>query len=172
MNYRERLREMINRHDHELVKTCHHVLDSPKFSTVAGGITKHHKEPGGLLRHTYEVASFAMISLKGGMGGIGEILLTAAIWHDYGKCWDYEQDSATTFKATPHWHLIHHVARSYHEFMRRSEGIDEVLRDMVGHCILSHHGRREWGSPVEPQTTEALLLHQADMMSVIQDRKR
>ena len=33
------------------------------------------------------------------------------------------------------------------------------------HLILSHHGHREWGSPVEPSTPEAVLLHQADMMA-------
>jgi 3'-5' exoribonuclease len=35
----------------------------------------------------------------------------------------------------------------------------------VIHCILSHHGRKDWGSPVEPATLEALVLHQADMLS-------
>lgn len=37
--------------------------------------------------------------------------------------------------------------------------------DAVTHCILAHHGRKEWGSPVEPQTIEALILHQSDMLS-------
>jgi 23S rRNA maturation-related 3'-5' exoribonuclease YhaM len=43
--------------------------------------------------------------------------------------------------------------------------VNPNLQDAVVHCLLSHHGRREWGSPVEPQTLEALLLHQADMAS-------
>jgi 23S rRNA maturation-related 3'-5' exoribonuclease YhaM len=38
-------------------------------------------------------------------------------------------------------------------------------RDAVIHCMLSHHGRREWGSPVEPVTPEAYILHVADMLS-------
>ncbi|NHZ71991.1 MAG: hypothetical protein GWP17_02770, partial [Aquificales bacterium] len=30
--------------------------------------------------------------------------------------------------------------------------------------IASHHGKLEWGSPVEPKTVEALLLHQVDLL--------
>ena len=31
--------------------------------------------------------------------------------------------------------------------------------------ILSHHGKKEWGSPIEPQSQGAWILHLADMMS-------
>jgi 3'-5' exoribonuclease len=31
------------------------------------------------------------------------------------------------------------------------------------HIILAHHGRQEWGSPVEPQSVEAWLVHLADL---------
>ena len=56
--------------------------------------------------------------------------------------------------------LIHHI-----------ESIRSVtLRDCCGKILdtpefFTHHGLREWGSPVEPQTLEALLLHQADLLS-------
>ena len=30
------------------------------------------------------------------------------------------------------------------------------------HIVLAHHGRKEWGSPVEPMMPEALLVHHAD----------
>jgi 3'-5' exoribonuclease len=32
------------------------------------------------------------------------------------------------------------------------------------HCILSHHGKKEWGSPVLPSTREAVLVHQMDQI--------
>lgn len=35
----------------------------------------------------------------------------------------------------------------------------------VTHIMLAHHGRREWGSAVEPKTPEAWILHAADMLS-------
>lgn len=60
-----------------------------------------------------------------------------------------------------------HIIAGALEFTRVAEkyGVSPETIDAVTHCILSHHGRREWGSPVEPQTIEALILHQADMTS-------
>ena len=36
---------------------------------------------------------------------------------------------------------------------------------MLLHVILSHHGRKDWGSPVLPQLPEALLIHYCDQLS-------
>jgi 3'-5' exoribonuclease len=60
-----------------------------------------------------------------------------------------------------------HVVDSAIEFTvaARKHGVTEDVIEAVQHCILAHHGRREWGSPVEPQTIEALILSQADMLS-------
>jgi len=43
--------------------------------------------------------------------------------------------------------------------------ISEAQLERIEHLLLSHHGRKEWGSPVEPLTAEAFILHAADMMS-------
>ena len=43
--------------------------------------------------------------------------------------------------------------------------VNPDLMEEVSHVILAHHGRLEWGSPIEPQTPEALIVHQADMLS-------
>jgi 3'-5' exoribonuclease len=45
-------------------------------------------------------------------------------------------------------------------------GIPTTKGDILNmrHCILSHHGRKEWGSPVVPATREAILIHQLDMI--------
>jgi len=43
--------------------------------------------------------------------------------------------------------------------------LGDVPRDVVArlaHLILSHHGSRELGSPVEPMTVEAFILSAAD----------
>jgi len=39
-----------------------------------------------------------------------------------------------------------------------------VIRDSLLHLLISHHGIMEWGSPVEPLTIEACILHHADNM--------
>ncbi len=40
---------------------------------------------------------------------------------------------------------------------------EEALRQLQ-HLILSHHGNLSYGSPVEPKTLEAVLLHQIDLL--------
>ena len=39
---------------------------------------------------------------------------------------------------------------------------DDKLR--LEHLILSYQGRKEWQSPVEPQTLEAILLHSINFL--------
>ena len=42
--------------------------------------------------------------------------------------------------------------------------IRDRLKTILKHCILSHHGEYEYGSPVLPKTLEAHILHCADDM--------
>ena len=50
------------------------------------------------------------------------------------------------------------------EKTRQIEGFPEELEMRLRHMIVSHHGTLEQGSPVLPQTLEALILYQADQM--------
>ena len=43
--------------------------------------------------------------------------------------------------------------------------ISNDMYSAVEHCILAHHGKLEWGSPVLPQTIEANIVHIADLLS-------
>ncbi len=45
-------------------------------------------------------------------------------------------------------------------------GFDDDNEDllMLRHCLLSHHGELEYGSPVRPQIMEAEMIHQIDVM--------
>src|SRR5699024_453579 len=44
------------------------------------------------------------------------------------------------------------------------DGFPEELKYLLQHCILSHHGEYEFGSPKLPSILEAFLLHEADNM--------
>ena len=44
------------------------------------------------------------------------------------------------------------------------EGFPQKLVMLLMHCILSHHGELEYGSPKVPETIEAFILHCADNM--------
>lgn len=150
----------------------HKVLLDPRFMFWPAAIRHHHTGDGGLLRHTAQVVrgcelfyEQSEVCSPPGEGLMWSVLFTAALWHDYGKIWDYEKVDGV-WCHTRHGSIINHLPRSYAEFMFASSGVlPDNSRDEVGHLILSHHGRREWGSPVEPKTREAHALHLADMAS-------
>jgi 3'-5' exoribonuclease len=99
----------------------------------------------------------------------GKKLYLAALFHDAGKMWDYKptNDEYTEWTSVPHKDLIHHISRSalvWNEAATASKWSEED-KDEITHCILSHHGMREWGSPVQPRTRMAWLLHLCDGIS-------
>ena len=165
---------------------CDTILDTPEFLTCPASLSFHHAYEGGLLAHTVEVCDIALYNAAPFREGQVnyDILLTAALWHDYAKIKEYVlielpknlggqrfldhgTDPSAVWVSTDYTKCIHHIQGSAIEFTvaAREQGVNESVVEQVQHCILAHHGRKEWGSPVEPQTLEALILHQADMLS-------
>lgn len=159
------------------------VLEDLRFEiwSGAGKDIHHHYGDGGLLKHTYEVAEyvFTIADTHGFMKGDRDVLngaelFVSAIWHDYGKIWDYQKIDGIWGKHDSHARRIHHISRSalefekwYDQLWREQPNVDFSLidKDRVTHNILSHHGMREWGSPVAPHTKEAWVLHLSDNLS-------
>jgi 3'-5' exoribonuclease len=48
------------------------------------------------------------------------------------------------------------------EKVREIEGFPPALEMQLKHCILSHHGEYEFGSPKKPALVEAVALNYAD----------
>jgi 3'-5' exoribonuclease len=48
------------------------------------------------------------------------------------------------------------------EYSKKVENFPTDLLVELEHILLSHHGEFEWGSPILPKTTEALIIHSAD----------
>jgi hypothetical protein len=84
----------------------------------------------------------------------------------------------TVIGVTDYAKLCGHVVGSTYAFLAWSDDpntfiqstgeytyIPEPKRSAIVHCMLAHHGRKEWSSPVEPATNEAWILHAADMTS-------
>jgi len=138
------------------------VLSDIRFQNAPGGSEHHHNYKYGLVIHVNEVMN-NVFSMTDNVPP--DELITAVIWHDYMKIKDYEMDGEKILK-TPYRKLINHVAGSALDFHLQAHGeIPDEQLERIEHLLLSHHGRREWGSPVEPQTAEAYILHTADMMS-------
>jgi 3'-5' exoribonuclease len=49
-------------------------------------------------------------------------------------------------------------------YIREIENFPEDLEWKIRHLILSHHGKKEYGSPVEPQIPEAEILFRLDSL--------
>lgn len=105
-------------------------------------------------------------AIEGGETIDRKILVTSAIWHDHGKLKDYRPTNKkfTKWESTDEKYRVYHIVNSAMEFEKLFGRETKFARE-VFHCILAHHGRFEWKSPVTPQTREALLLHMADNVS-------
>jgi len=155
--------------DRALIALNDVVLNDDRFLQAPGGVTKHHSYRHGLIIHTAEVM-YNVVSMY--VSRPPKELVTAVIWHDYMKCRDYalewDQDcTKEVVRKTTYGNRIRHLAGSAMEFHREAHkrNIPQEQIETVEHLLLSHHGRREWGSPIEPATAEAFILHAADQMS-------
>lgn len=159
---------------HGVAGLAAHVLDDPRFLISSGShtLTAHHYGEGGLLKHTWEVVILAMRTvhfyLKFHPTIDDKEVFLSALFHDYGKLWDYDHDAdSNSWTANRHRRTIHHIPRSAFEWQKVAErySLDPIFTDRVTHNILSHHGSRACGSPVAPYTREAYIVHLSDCMS-------
>ncbi len=130
----------------------------------------HHAALGGLLKHTVEVAAIGRTTARA-CGADPELVLAGALLHDIGKLEAYRWDRP--FEYTEPGRLLGHVVLGALMLDRRlrqaASACTPVERDILLHFVLSHHGRLEYGSPVEPLTLEAEVLHWADHASAQTD---
>lgn len=161
----EFLNKTIKTLDSKLQPVANIVLKNKKFVDCRAATKKHHMYVHGLPIHTAEVMEIALAASQSKSLNINrDVVILGALWHDYGKIYEYEVNNGKV-EYSQHGLLIYHIARGYAEFINASKKLNEELRTNVGHVILSHHGRKEWGATIEPKTPEAYLVHHADMLS-------
>ena len=133
------------------------------FLSAPASKTIHHGYIGGLAEHTIAVAKLVFDISKHYPGVNRDLLITAALLHDIGKVWEIESLGPKN-EYTDCGMLLGHIYLGASMVERYMEGMEfpEDLKYMLLHAILSHHGELGFGSPVEPKTLEALLLHYAD----------
>lgn len=144
------------------------VLTDARFAegvASAGHHPESHRIPGGLVTHTLEVARSAM-AMCGSNRVMAKRAYVAAVFHDYGKIHEYTITDGAV-KKLPFVQLIGHVVYGWKSFLDAAGAVGMNGEDVaeIAHALLSHHGRREFGSPVTPQTQLAMILHTADGMS-------
>jgi 3'-5' exoribonuclease len=137
-----------------------------QFESAPGSTRGHHAKVGGLLQHTIEVANIALMSAKAVRKANPDLVVAGALLHDVGKVEAYDV-GPQGFTATPCGLLVGHVVLGVLLVERRLQALGEppctegqLLE--LRHMILSHHGKLEFGSPVQPMTLEAQIVHHAD----------
>ena len=124
--------------------------------------TVHHAYRSGFLEHVLSVARSAL-TLGAAYGANQDLLTAGALLHDIGKLDELEYDGATSY--TREGNLVGHVtlgAMMVRATMAAIPEFPDVLRTQIEHLIVSHHGHKEFGAPVEPMTIEAIILSAAD----------
>jgi 3'-5' exoribonuclease len=175
----------------ELLKKIHHLveqqIDHPAlrrlvesllgehaslFKKMPAAQVFHHPYTSGLLEHVWSMTRIACFladhyakyydnldpPLNRG------IVVAATILHDIGKLRELEYHPVEA-RYTKEGRLIGHILMGrdmVREAARRIEGFPEDILLRLEHAILAHHGRREFGAPVLPQTLEALLVSHID----------
>jgi 3'-5' exoribonuclease len=142
----------------ELSPTWHRFRDAPAAKVY------HQAYQHGLLEHSLSVAQ-AVNAAAGFFPGIDrEVAVAGALLHDCGKLIAYNDDPLA-IDLTDAGRLEGEIPLGYYTVRRKIEEIpdfDPGLARCLLHIILSHHGSLEHGSPVVPQTREAVLVHMID----------
>jgi 3'-5' exoribonuclease len=135
------------------------------YRTAPAAKSIHHGWIGGLIEHVLSVCQLAKVTAAHYPDVDFDLLLTGVILHDIGKI--HELTYARSLGYSTQGQLIGHISigvRMVEDALRKVPEFPPLLRDLVEHMILSHHGSLEFGSPKVPMFLEAMLLHQIDTM--------
>ena len=133
------------------------------FKQSSAAKSVHHGFVGGLLEHTLSVTKLCNYYCSTYSLLNRDLLITAAICHDIGKTRELSLFPENDY--TDDGQLLGHIVigtEMVGEVIRRIDGFPPVLAGELKHCILSHHGEFEYGSPKKPAIVEAVALNFAD----------
>lgn len=147
------------------------------FCECPAASTRHHNYIGGLLEHVLSLISITKKIVEIHSELDEDLLIAGCILHDVGKMKELEVKA--TIGYSTEGKLLGHInigQKMVSDKIDTLDGFSPILRDKIIHLILSHHGKQEWGSPVEPKFPEAVALHYIDqcdakIKDVIQKKK-
>jgi len=138
-----------------------------EFLTVPSSSSFHHAHKAGNYEHTRDVLKIAQVGCD--IYNVdNDIVNAGAILHDIGKikCYSLKKNRVI--------HLITDVLKGHfilgnkilEEAFEENPIISQYQFDEIQHILISHHGpvRNGFGSIVDPNTPEAILVYQADTM--------
>ncbi len=134
-----------------------------EFRSHSAAKSIHHGFVGGLLEHTLNVVRLCDFYSSQYPDINRDLIITAAMLHDVGKVKELSDFPENDY--TDEGQLLGHIvigAEMASDKMKKIPNFPEKLANEVQHCILSHHGELEYGSPKKPALLEAIALSYAD----------
>lgn len=134
-----------------------------RFRKASAAKSVHHGFIGGLLEHTLSVTKLCDYYCTAYPILNRDLLLTAAICHDMGKTREISAFPLNDY--TDEGQFLGHIvigSEMVSQKAREIAGFPPMLEMQLKHCILSHHGEYEYGSPKKPALIEAVALNHAD----------
>ncbi|OYQ66401.1 3'-5' exoribonuclease YhaM family protein [Aerococcus sp. 1KP-2016] len=124
----------------------------------------HHAFVGGLGFHTVSMLRLAQAIANQYTNINKDLLYAGVILHDIGKTVEFTDPMSTEYSTEGN--LIGHISIIDEMITLAVDqlGLDQHQEEVVllKHMVLAHHGKQEWGSPVNPHVLEAEVLHHID----------
>ncbi len=166
-----------NEHIKKLLNVMFDVEFMEKYVHAAAAMNNHHNVRGGLIEHVLSMIQTAIKVVELHPELDKDLLIAGCIFHDIGKVRELKVENTITY--TTEGHLVGHISmgqRMVNEAIDKLEGFPEIMKYKIIHMILSHHGEKKWGSPIEPLFPEAKALHHIDnldstVQTSIQDKE-
>jgi 3'-5' exoribonuclease len=132
------------------------------FIVFPAATRNHHAYTSGLLYHTLSMVDIAEFFISKYPPINRDLLISGILLHDLAKT--RELSSPIITKYTLEGKLLGHIHMMASEIYAKAKQLDipEQHTILLQHLVLSHHGKPEFGSAIQPFTKEALLLHMID----------
>lgn len=128
----------------------------------------HHAYFAGLAYHIVRMLEIGDFICKQRPFLNPDLIKAGIILHDIAKPEEMIAQMGIVTDYTNQGKLIGHIALAsgwiVEAAIHHGISLDSELVLGLQHLVLSHHNLGEWGSPVQPQTAEAVALHYIDMM--------
>lgn len=161
--------------DKDYLRLCAEIMDkfTDEILNAPAAKSVHHAYRHGLLMHTVHIMNLADRAADIYPMLNRDLLLTAAFLHDIGKPLSEFEFNALglveryTVEGALMGHLVAGADFIRDICQRLDIPADKTL--LLMHCILSHHGRPEFGAAVRPSIPEADILAKLDEMDAVME---
>ncbi|RPA60533.1 HD domain-containing protein [Aerococcus agrisoli] len=124
----------------------------------------HHAFVGGLGFHTISMLRLAQAIANQYTNINKDLLYAGVLLHDVGKTVEFTDPMSTEYSTEGnligHISIIDEMITLAVNELEIDQHQEEVV--LLKHMVLAHHGKQEWGSPVNPHILEAEVLHHID----------